>query len=390
MFDQSKFVLLEETRSSYGIRLLCVSPLAAKCICPRCGAEQYNKKETSFRTVLDIEVKEPVEVHIRQQRLVCKNCQKSFTPDNGVYPQRCNYSNDFRDFVAQQYLKDPTLTYTSLAERYNTSTKYVADAVNECSNRAQKTIIKSVAPCDRLIFSPVKYEDEIRCVVCGADTDDNNLLLDILDAYTAKSVQDFLSAYNGRDILSVVFCAMSPSIVKAIRELQLEGVEVAIDSDSIGRRIWHCQKIDENVNTKTGSVALNKLHAITKTQYNSGDKFVAAVNEWLESLDEELRTPLRPLANEFIDCAEECLNTFAYQKELFEISTVMGIVERFRKQKVLYGIMKNRILLQNPYVAEKLKSTQEGRFMDATGFKHFGIDGYGLNLRMLKQFFSKI
>ncbi len=171
---------MDDVQNSHGFRKLNIRPVATDIFCPNCSETALIiKKDLARHTVYDVFCGEPVEVEVVRQRYRCRGCGCTFTSSGDPYTLKSHVTQAFGDFLSQKMLK----------------------------------LVISLQQCYRLIFYPFKYEKQIRCCVCGTGDADRNVILGIIDDYSADSIRNFINAKISSSAVMTVFCALIPNIV---------------------------------------------------------------------------------------------------------------------------------------------------------------------------------
>ena len=380
LLDPAAFMLLDDGTDDMDIRAIHIQPVK-NAQCPRCGeTEQLTKKDHTAHQVLDVHEKQAIRVTVERQRYRCKTCGCTFSAGEDPYPEKAHISSAFAAYLAEAMMKDKALTYAKVQSMFGVSPTYASEAVSDYVNSFSQSMILSLQPCYRVIFSPFLYEQRVRCCVCGTADDDRNVILGFLDEYTPEAITNFVNSQLQTEDVQAVFCALIPEMVTALKAA-LPDAAVLVNPVSIQRSIAALVKDigDGLYNEKVN--CLNDLKALLAVDYPKFSDFQDAMDQWEQSIPDTLQVVMYPLVGNMAKCLEECYNASQYEEDEFSIKTVMDTISLFRKNNIPYDIMKYRILFQNPYLLKQVQSTPYGTYMEATilqreptGYRNFKVD----------------
>lgn len=369
LFDNTQFMPMDDSVDDKGIRNLTFRPVVSTLSCPQClEKNELNKKDLAEHSIYDVFDKEPVLVHISRQRYKCKICGATFSAGDDPYPDKCSVSKTFCSYLSQQFIKDSSLTYAATEVKYGISSTTAAKALNDYVEQYGKTMIISLQPCYRIMFAPFKYENAVRCCVCGTDNDERNVILGFLENYTAEAMTEYINKNMVVDGIDAIFCAFVPEVVAGLK-VAFPNTELVVAPESIKRHIdsFIADSGDGLFNEKTK--CLNALKTVMSTKYYKSTDLLDAVVAWETSLPESLEQGLCQLCSDIGRCIQECHNAAAYDENEFSVSEIMNTISLFRKHKTPYGAMIFRIMFSNPHVYVQTKQTPMGAFLNEYSFK---------------------
>ena len=188
------------------------------CACPHCNSKNIVKNASRERNIKFIPFQNyNIELNLTVQRLICKDCKKSFSPSTNIVEDNSNISNNLKYTIAHELQENISLT--SIAKRYNISISSVQRIMDNCYSdfKVNKEHLPESMCIDE--FKSVKNIDGAMSFVF-ADYQAKNII-DIVEDRRLNSLTEYFSRFSLEARNNVKYICMdmySPyiSLVKSI------------------------------------------------------------------------------------------------------------------------------------------------------------------------------
>lgn len=316
-------------------------PVPAKC--PRCDSSKIIKKKLSFRTVIDMNGNQPIEVTIIKQRYKCE-CGKTFTQKDPIdYPDRTRITQDVFNTLGTMILENADLSITQAGEMFGVGRTTASEALHQKLKELSDQIF-STAPCIKISYIPFSFTNKERCAVAGIDQYGRKLLLDILDEYSEERLLKFFPKTDSfKKNIQASFCKLDLSATETIRQHYIHDVGIIHRCISAFMK-ESCGKIGEPLYAEKYD-ALAALECAMFLQGNSD--FWKIFYDWKFSLSVDLEDALQPFLNTMNQFMQECTVTTSYNQKDTSFKRLMEIITKQRRDRVNFDSMVFRLLYAN-------------------------------------------
>ena len=326
--------------------------------CPWCKSENFNKKASETRKILDIYQGLPTEIIITKQRFYCPHCRHSFASDDS-YPTGQKYTKDFEDFVAQTMVNE-NISVTQMSQKYGISRAYVSGALSDYRKRFQDSNIQ-IKACTTLYFHKFLYKNQYCCCICGADQDapKDLKLLGIYESYSRETVKSFVKKLSSVSTVQVIYHDFALDMTEALKDFFGDTVILANRKQFLDT-VWNIVEQSRVENRQSNITFYREIEnqldppkqkaaiSILKAFYRSSAIVQLAFLSLIPPI--ELHKQVFSLISKFQD----------YEIDIFPITK---IIEKLRKKNTHFDLLVIRMMILSKAVRKELKKSDLGRYL---------------------------
>ncbi len=254
-------------------------------VCPQCGSSKIHINDWRIHKATDLPINnKPVKIHIKKQRYICKDCNKTVTGSLKDIEPRKQHTNKVIPFIKE---KVRFMTFKNCSQELSLSSTTTMRIFKKNTHYSEPTEFPKILHIDE--FKGNSNKEKYQLAIINGET---KKVFDILENRKQKTLLEYLKKPSGAP--EIVVMDMWEPYYTAVKKLWPEAIIVA-DKFHYIRQVNWCVR-DVRIRVQKSHPKGNKLKKYWKLFMMNSSKLSIFQKERLEellSLDEELKLAYR-------------------------------------------------------------------------------------------------